>query len=109
MLQDKIEVPMGLVGAILVPGLIAMAWGDFWGGVFVAGFLRSVVNHHSTFLINSLAHCVGSQNYSDKRSARDNWFAAFLTFGEGFHNFHHEFVLIIVMVFVSLTGIQANG
>lgn len=91
MLQDKIEVPMGLVGAILVPGLIAMAWGDFWGGVFVAGFLRSVVNHHSTFLINSLAHCVGSQNYSDKHSARDNWFAAFLTFGEGFHNFHHEF------------------
>jgi stearoyl-CoA desaturase (delta-9 desaturase) len=42
-------------------------------------------------LINSLSHCFGKQTYSDKHSARDNLFTAFLTFGEGYHNYHHEF------------------
>jgi stearoyl-CoA desaturase (delta-9 desaturase) len=82
---------LGISFAFAVPALIAASWGDFWGGLFIAGVLRSVVNHHATFLINSLAHCVGDQTYSDSHSARDNWFAAFLTFGEGFHNYHHEF------------------
>lgn len=84
-------VPLGFFVGYILPGLIAWSWGDFFGGVFIAGFLRSVINHHATFLINSLTHCVGKQTYSDTHSARDNWFTAFLTFGEGYHNYHHEF------------------
>jgi len=91
MWQHKYWVPVALAVGFLLPGLIAMTWGDFFGGVILAGLVRSVVNHHSTFLINSLSHISGSQTYSDTHSARDNWFTAFLTFGEGFHNFHHEF------------------
>lgn len=84
-------VPLGFFVGYILPGIIALSWGDFFGGIFIAGFLRSLVNHHATFLINSLTHCVGKQTYSDSHSARDNWFTAFLTFGEGYHNYHHEF------------------
>ena len=89
--QDKWWLLVGIFAGYILPGLIALAWGDFFGGVFLAGFLRAVINHHSTFLINSLSHCVGQQTYSDTHSARDNLFTAFLTFGEGYHNYHHEF------------------
>jgi stearoyl-CoA desaturase (delta-9 desaturase) len=41
--------------------------------------------------VNSLAHRVGSQTYNAKISARDNWLVALLTFGEGYHSFHHRF------------------
>jgi stearoyl-CoA desaturase (delta-9 desaturase) len=89
--QDKYWLIVGIFAGYILPGLIALSWGDFFGGVFLAGFLRAVINHHSTFLINSLSHCVGQQTYSDTHSARDNLFTAFLTFGEGYHNYHHEF------------------
>jgi stearoyl-CoA desaturase (delta-9 desaturase) len=71
--------------------LLGFGWNDFFGGVILAGVARTVINHHSTFLINSLSHYMGDQTYSDAHSSRDNWFTAFLTFGEGYHNFHHEF------------------
>ena len=66
-------------------------WGDGLGGFLLAGFLRLVFTHHSTFFINSLCHFSGSQPYSDKHTARDNAITAFFTWGEGYHNFHHEF------------------
>ena len=53
--------------------------------------MRLVVSHHLTFCINSLAHIVGIQPYTDENTARDNAVVAVLTFGEGYHNFHHMF------------------
>ena len=92
MFQQRYWVGLAVIFGFLLPAALGgLFWQDFWGGLLIAGFLRTVVNHHSTFLINSLAHCVGRQTYSDSHSARDNWFAAILTFGEGYHNFHHEF------------------
>jgi len=79
-----------LVGFILPAGLTAL-WGDFWGGVFIAGFLRVVVNHHLTFLINSYCHYFGKQTYSDDHTARDSGFISLFTYGEGYHSFHHTF------------------
>jgi len=76
---------------VLVP--LALGWlhGDLWGVFLLAGVLRLVVSHHFTFLINSAAHAFGRQPYSDEHSARDNGWLAFLTYGEGYHNFHHQF------------------
>jgi stearoyl-CoA desaturase (delta-9 desaturase) len=79
------------VTSFFVPMALGALWGDFWGGLFVAAGLRIVVNHHATFFINSLCHYMGSRPYSDAHSARDNWLAALVTYGEGYHNFHHEF------------------
>lgn len=76
---------------VLVP--LALGWlhGDLWGVFLLAGVLRLVVSHHFTFLINSVAHAFGRQPYGDGHSARDNGWLAFLTYGEGYHNFHHQF------------------
>jgi stearoyl-CoA desaturase (delta-9 desaturase) len=76
---------------VLVP--LALGWlhGDLWGVFLLAGVLRLVVSHHFTFMINSVAHAFGRQPYSDEHSARDNGWLAFLTYGEGYHNFHHQF------------------
>jgi stearoyl-CoA desaturase (delta-9 desaturase) len=72
---------------------IAIGWwmGDIMGTLLLVGLLRLVINHHVTFFINSLAHYWGSQPYTDENSARDNHFLAFLTYGEGYHNYHHIF------------------
>ena len=50
-----------------------------------------MINHHFTWFINSLAHMWGTQPYTDENTARDNPVLAFLTYGEGYHNFHHIF------------------
>ncbi len=89
--QHRYYLPLAVGLNVLVP--LALGWlhGDAWGVFLLAGVLRLVVSHHFTFLINSLAHFWGRQPYSDEHSARDNWWLAFLTYGEGFHNFHHQF------------------
>lgn len=80
-----------IVGGFGIPTLVGAFFGDPIAGLLWGGFLRIVLVHHSTFFVNSLAHRVGSQTYNAKVSARDNWFIALLTFGEGYHSFHHRF------------------
>lgn len=66
-------------------------YGDMWGFVLVAGFLRLFVSHHATFFINSLAHMWGRQPYTTTNTAKDNDVLALFTWGEGYHNYHHYF------------------
>lgn len=77
--------------SILLPTIIASFWGDPWGGFFLAGWGRVFFNHQATFSINSFCHLLGTQPYSTTHSARDSWITALFTYGEGYHNFHHEF------------------
>jgi len=89
--QHRYYYPLAIGLNLLVP--LALGWlhGDLWGVFLLAGVLRLVVSHHFTFLINSVAHAFGRQPYTDENSARDNGWLAFLTYGEGYHNFHHQF------------------
>ena len=89
--QHRHYVPLVLATNFGLP--LACGWlvGDFWGVFFLAGVLRLVVSHHFTFFINSLAHMWGERPYTEENTARDNPVLAVLTFGEGYHNFHHEF------------------
>jgi stearoyl-CoA desaturase (delta-9 desaturase) len=76
------------------PALVGWFWGGAPGalGAFlVAGVARVVVLQHCTFFINSACHTIGSRPYSSRCSARDSWIMALFTFGEGYHNYHHEF------------------
>lgn len=77
--------------SFIFPAIVGYFLGSFWAGFFIAGGLRVVLTQQSTFLVNSLTHTLGKQTYSDKVSARDSLFVAFLTHGEGYHNFHHTF------------------
>ena len=89
--QHRFYVPLVLVTNIGFPLLAGWAIGDVWGTFILAGILRLVVSHHVTFFINSLAHMWGTRPYTDANTARDNPFLAFVTYGEGYHNFHHIF------------------
>jgi len=85
---------IGACSGIFLPTLI----GYLIGGIATAvgclvwgGLVRLVFVHHGTFLINSAAHIWGTQPYSEENSSKDSFWLAFLTFGEGYHNFHHTF------------------
>lgn len=91
MFQHKHYLVIALAMNIALPALIGWMVGDLWGFVLLAGLLRLVVNHHFTFFINSLAHYWGRQPYTSENTARDNDFIALLTYGEGYHNYHHLF------------------
>jgi stearoyl-CoA desaturase (delta-9 desaturase) len=91
MWQHKNYLVLALSTNFGLPLLIGWASGDLVGVLLLAGVLRLVVSHHLTFFINSLAHIVGAQPYTDENTARDNAVVALLTFGEGYHNFHHMF------------------
>jgi len=92
--QHQYYVPIAIFMGFILPAAIGWAWGgpvSALGGFLLAGVARIVFVHHMTFCINSLCHWIGDRPYSSKCSARDSLIMAFFTFGEGYHNFHHEF------------------
>lgn len=82
---------LAFVTNVVLPFAIGFMHGDAIGGFLLVGVLRLVLCHHTTFFINSLAHAWGNQPYSDSNTSKDNGVIAFLTYGEGYHNFHHTF------------------
>ena len=89
--QHRYYLPLTLATNFGFPIALGWAVGDVWGVFLLGGLLRLVINHHFTWFINSLAHMWGTQPYTDENTARDNPLMAFLTYGEGYHNFHHIF------------------
>ncbi|KAI0643629.1 hypothetical protein C8Q79DRAFT_1012205 [Trametes meyenii] len=95
---------IALAGYTLPAVVAGLGWGDWWGGFYYAGMMRITLAHHglggrararilrqSTFCINSIAHHLGESPFDDRKSARDHFFSALVTMGEGYHNFHHQF------------------
>ena len=90
--QHKYYLPLAVIFGFGLPTLVGWLCGFSAASSFLmGGILRVVLSQHSTFLINSAAHFFGQQPYTDSNSARDSFWLAFLTFGEGYHNFHHLF------------------
>jgi stearoyl-CoA desaturase (delta-9 desaturase) len=89
--QHKHYLALAVGMNIGLPVLLGWVFGDIVGMVLLAGVLRLVFSHHLTFCINSLAHIIGARPYTTENTARDNGVVALLTFGEGYHNFHHMF------------------
>jgi stearoyl-CoA desaturase (delta-9 desaturase) len=86
-----------LIGAtmnlVVVPaiGWLWGGWESALGALLIGSVLRLVLVQHSTFCINSFCHMIGQRPYSSRCTARDSWIMALFTFGEGYHNYHHEF------------------
>lgn len=94
MWQHRWCIPMAFIVGFGVPMALGFLWNGAVGalGAFlIAGVFRVFAVQHSTFFINSLCHTVGNQPYSTRCSARDSAVMALFTFGEGYHNYHHEF------------------
>src|SRR6266513_3215147 len=85
---------LAVLTSFVVPALLGAIW-DGWvgalGGFLIGGVAKVVVVQHCTFFINSACHTIGRQPYSTRCSARDSLLMALFTFGEGYHNYHHEF------------------
>lgn len=62
---------------------------DSWISSVGSTTLRVIILWHCTFFINSLAHVLG-ERLNKKYTAANNHICSILTFGEGYHNYHHE-------------------
>jgi stearoyl-CoA desaturase (delta-9 desaturase) len=85
---------IAILVSFVLPALAGAMWNGWvgaLGGFLIGGVAKIVVLQHCTFLINSACHTIGRQPYSTQCSARDSFLIARLTFGEGYHNYHHEF------------------
>jgi sn-1 stearoyl-lipid 9-desaturase len=83
---------IGSFAALFGLGEVARSWGVATSGVSCllwAGALRTVVAYHCTWLVNSAAHRWGYVNYSTHDHAKNLWWVALVSFGEGWHNNHH--------------------
>jgi stearoyl-CoA desaturase (delta-9 desaturase) len=72
---------------------LAAGWyfADYYGAFLFVWLTRLFFLHHFTWFINSLAHTWGARHFCQEHSAVDNYLISLLTFGEGYHNYHHTF------------------
>ena len=76
-----LQIPLG-VGLYMLGGWSFIIWGMC---------LRSVLLWHSTWFINSVTHMWGYRTFETNDNSRNLWWAAIVTYGEGWHNNHHAY------------------
>lgn len=62
-----------------------------WSFVIYGIAVRLVLVWHATWLINSATHKWGYRRFDVSDNSRNLWWAALLTYGEGWHNNHHAY------------------
>eukprot|EP00123_Amoebidium_parasiticum_P019271 comp24410_c0_seq1/m.46680 comp24410_c0_seq1/g.46680 ORF comp24410_c0_seq1/g.46680 comp24410_c0_seq1/m.46680 type:complete len:385 (-) comp24410_c0_seq1:527-1681(-) len=88
MLQHKYYLFCSMFFAFALPVFVFQ---DTVQAILYGGFMARILTWHSTWCVNSLAHWLGSDEYSNETSAKDHFFTALVTLGEGNHGFHHAF------------------
>jgi stearoyl-CoA desaturase (Delta-9 desaturase) len=93
--QRKYFAIIATVTGIILPFVVAGATTGEWRAAFFwVVWLKIFIVHQFSFFINSLAHMdwfSATQPYSDATTPHDSLICALVTFGEGYHNFHHQF------------------
>ncbi len=91
--QNRYYIPIVLSGLALpfVVGFVYGGWIEGLGCFLLAGVGRTFFVLNSTFCINSICHLWGGQPHGDSDSSRDSWWVSLITFGEGYHNYHHMY------------------
>lgn len=84
---------MYFIFAVFGPALIPVT---FWGeslsrSLMLVYISRYVTSLHCTWFVNSTAHMFGDRPYNKNIQPRENSFVSFGAFGEGYHNYHHQF------------------
>lgn len=93
MWQHRYYLPIVLsgLGLTFVVGFLHNGWIGGLGCFLLAGVGRTFAVLNSTFCINSICHIWGRQPHGQADSSRDSWLVSLVTFGEGYHNYHHTF------------------
>ena len=89
--QDRYAMTLMVFTNVLVFLFVGWLLNDYVGAFFLACWTRLFALHHFTWFINSLAHTWGDKPFCQEQTAVNNYIIALLTFGEGYHNFHHTF------------------
>lgn len=89
--QHRFYAPLMLLTNGLTSLFLGWCFGDYLGAFLFVWFVRLFFLHHFTWFINSLAHTWGARTFCQELSAVDNYLISLLTFGEGYHNYHHTF------------------
>ena len=93
MWQHRYYLPIVLsgLGLTFVVGFLYNGWMGGLGCFLLAGVGRTFAVLNSTFCINSICHLWGRQPHGQANSSRDSWLVSLVTFGEGYHNYHHTY------------------
>lgn len=75
--------------ALQIPIAITLYLLGGWSFVVYGLVLRIVLFWHGTWSINSATHFFGYKNYELEDNSGNLWWAAIITYGEGWHNNHH--------------------
>ncbi|KAG6462731.1 hypothetical protein O3G_MSEX013432 [Manduca sexta] len=93
MYQKKYYYPLYLAVAILLPMLVPVYYFNevWWKSLLVVYFFRYAFSLNGAWLVNSAAHIYGTRPYDKNLQPVESWFVSLITFGEGWHNYHHTF------------------
>ncbi|XP_069702858.1 acyl-CoA Delta-9 desaturase-like [Periplaneta americana] len=74
---------------VMIPCLL---WNEaFWASFCCVYAFRTMLIYNVTWSVNSLAHLYGNRPYNRKIQPVESKFVSLITYGEGWHNFHHVF------------------
>lgn len=91
MFQDRFIISCMAFSNLIAFLVVGALLNDYLGAFMIALWTRLFALHHFTWFINSLAHTWGDKPFSQEQSAVNNYVLSLLTFGEGYHNYHHTF------------------
>ncbi|XP_034256286.1 stearoyl-CoA desaturase 5-like isoform X2 [Thrips palmi] len=93
MFQKKYYNILYVLLSVLFPTVVPVyLWGETWWNSFFISFLtRTFVVLNVAWLVNSWAHLYGTHPFNQEIMPSESRLVSFLTFGEGWHNFHHTF------------------
>lgn len=89
--QHRYYGPLMFSVNLLVTLFFGWCFNDYLGAFLFTWIVRMFCLHHLTWFINSLAHTWGDRPFCQSLSAVDNYLISMLTWGEGYHNYHHTF------------------
>jgi len=74
---------------LVIAAIFALVFHSLWVG---AGYFLGIMSHPiQGWLVNSLAHSKGYRNFNTKDKSVNNLLLAYLIFGEGYQNNHHQY------------------
>lgn len=91
MFQHRFSNTCMILSNVIAFGFSYLITKDFLGSLLISFGLRLFCLHHFTWFINSLAHTWGDKPFSQEQTAVNNFVISLLTFGEGYHNYHHTY------------------
>ncbi|XP_019872948.2 acyl-CoA Delta-9 desaturase [Aethina tumida] len=93
MFQKKYYKPLYFVFAMFLPiATPVWLWNESLYNSFIINFFtRYVLILHITWSVNSVAHFFGTKPFDRFMLPVESYFVSFVTFGEGWHNYHHTF------------------